>query len=371
MILSRSKAFLAPTLVMLLASCSVNSSNDGVALNLNGEASVVKDKRFQLSSVLNHSPQVVIAKPKEHEVVEKQKSFGLHSLFGGMQEKSGDEFKTDKSLARGAEANSEAGINGSPLSNFKHRESPVHNSSGSFTKSENEDISFPVVSIAYGGETTVVKSVDGGFATLLLRENNRKNSHACNALFTMMNEMTNKEIEQAAENNENLSRPTYWLDKRKAPPEKRVKRSRSASIKGYVHLASAKAGSPSKAQKGLRARSKRPANCKEKLRHYHFKASHSLIKRLGLSDRLGPFLVAWRDDGKKAMIVDLSQLESELDFKMAMFLWVGRIVQRPGVWEEGEIASDSFRQEMNALLKKSGKFSMFVRKPLKETIAIN
>ncbi|MGH1351552.1 MAG: hypothetical protein ACRBBN_12225 [Methyloligellaceae bacterium] len=368
--LSGYMAFFVAAFVMLLAGCSVNSGDDQVPMNLNSENDIVKDKRFQLSSVLNHSPQVVILKPRERVVEKKSSGFSIGSLIGGIEGKKGEEYERDKSVDLGKEAEEKEKINGGSISNFKYRESPLHKSSGSYTRTEREDITFPVVAIAYGGATTVVKSVDGGFATLLLREKNRKNIHACNALFKTMVQMTNGEIEQAAENNDHLSRPTYWLDKRKAPSDATVKRSRSASLGKYVHLASAKAGSAPGNRTG-QINAGAPANCREKLQHYHFKAAHSLIKRLGLFDRQGPFLVAWRDDGKKAMIVDLSLLENERDFKMAMRIWVKRIVQRPSIWEQGLIKSESFLEEINALLAKSGKSSISLRKPSRETISMN
>ncbi len=363
--LSVSRGFLVSSLLVLMAGCSVNSSKENLALDVNNEIDLVKDRRFQLSNVLNHSPQVVILKPRVREVAEKRSGFSLGALIGGIEERKGDEYKRNKSADLGAEGEAKGNINGSSLSNLKYRDTPAYTSTRRYVKEESENIAFPVVAIAYGGETTVVKSVDGGFATLLLREKNRKNIHACNALFKTMQQMTNDEIALAAENNDSLSRPTYWLDKRKAPQAAITKRSRMASKAGNIHLASANADQPMSKKDSL------PANCRDRLKHYHFKASHSLIKRLGLFDRQGPFLVAWRDDGKKAMIIDLSLLESEQDFKMAMLLWVKRIVQKPSIWEQGLINSASFLEEIKLLIKKSGKSSLSLRKPLKETISMN
>ncbi len=307
---------------MLLYGCASSNHEAGLSLNANSTDSIVGDRRFGISSVLNRSPKVLIATPKSRKVSRNRSLLG--ALYAGVQDGRDRENGTSKSVVHGQEAEGRTGIN-TLLSGVGAEDRKAE---GSESSGVQEEIILPVVSIAYRSPETVVKAVNGGFGMVLLRQGDRKNRLVCFSLFNSYQERNNRQIEIAARNGNKILRPTYWLDKR-------MNRNSGSGKKrdDLLHLTRDKKLIPPISSKVTR---KSQLFCDDKVSNYDYDVSQDLVTRLGLQNKPGPFLAAWRQDGRKAMVLDLSLFHTQADFDLAITVWEDLIIRSRTLFSNGK-----------------------------------
>lgn len=340
---------------MLLYGCASSNHEASLSLNTNSTDSIVGDRRFGISSVLNRSPKVLIATPRSRKVSSNRSLLG--ALYAGVQDGQDKENGTSKSVVHGREAEGRTGIN-TLLSGVGSDERNKAENGGS--SGVQEEIILPVVSIAYRSPETVVKAVNGGFGMVLLRQGDRKNRLMCFSLFNSYQERNNRQIEIAARSGDKILRPTYWLDRR-------MNRNSGTGKKrdDLLHLTRDKKLLPPMNAKITR---KSKLFCDDKVNNYDYDVSQDLVTRLGLQNKPGPFLAAWRQDGRKAMVLDLSLFHTQADFDLAITVWEDLIIRSKTLfnnrkeWKPGiinSVANPGGRgpKGVALLLKKGASFS--------------
>lgn len=320
---------------MILYGCASSERGTRLSLSANSVDSVVDDRRFGVSSVLNRSPKVLIATPKNRQVARNRNFLG--NFYAGVQDKQDSSEGTSKNVSHGSEAEGRTGINSLLSGGLKPDQSG--GASGNGSSSVQEEIILPVVAIAYSSPATVVKAVNGGFGMVLLREGDRKNHLMCFSLFNSYHERNNRQIEIAARSGDTMLRPTYWLDGRKDQ-----NRGQGSNRNNLLHLTRDKKNISTLSAKVSR---KSREFCNDKVSNYNYVVSQDLVTRLGLQNKPGPFLAAWREDGRKAMVLDLSLFHTQADFDLAIEVWEERIIRSKTLfqgkrgWKPGIINSVS------------------------------
>ena len=351
-----------------IAGCSKVDNNQKFSLIQNVGTVASSKEKFEFAALLNKSPQVVIKKPKiKKKKKKKQASSNFFSgLIAGTQSRnSNGDYIKDPSIEPGP-------VGGSGFGNSVNQQDNENTEDAEneelFTELTQSDVVIPVAAIAYGGNKTIIKSVNGGFGMLLLKKGHHHNILACRALFKTLPVKSNSDIEVAALGYNDLFRPTYWLDQRHGPGKQKVSKTEIAANKNLLHLTNNSDQSDAKLLKTNLVSDGQQQNmgCMDKLEHYNYLVSHKLIKRLGLVGRPGPFLAAWRDDGQKAMILDLSLFNTEEAYNNAMSLWLKLIVRHTELWEPGVIKSPEFKEKIRPLFGKGKKPMVAILKPSKE-----
>lgn len=353
-------ALTLPALVALLAltGCANDTRSPQLGLGYNGsdsesfrkarpEKSEI-EKNYALS-VLSNEPRVLIAKPKPRTARYRTQGGQKSRAFGGADRTVGGATERTETVVKvpGRQA---SGLDGAY----------AHNAGGGSQSNTIEvarpqevfkDIVTPVSTVAYGDSVVVIKSINGGFGILLMKQGIEQNMQACNAFFNSLPSKSLRDVENAALNSKGLFRPTYWLDRRREEDlEKRPSFQVASAEPTYLtYLFAEKNGRNPGQTTGAPVDTK----CPSKVRNYNYSVSHALMKRLGLFEKRGPFLAAWKDDGGKAMILDLSLFETRLDFDEALSAWMKMIIREPKLWEGG-IRKASFKQRLRRILNKGG-----------------
>lgn len=351
-------SILVAALPLFLAGCANDTPSSSLSLSSATAVDTVSSKQTSADAtldlkknydvaLLNQSPKVLIAKQREKTIVRAKRRGPSLDLFGDAQQNGpdGDTQKT-RTVSRTPKTY-EAGIDGQIRGGYSGG-----NDGGYAEVSEQKtvfpDVVTPVASTAYGSDVVVIKSVNGGFGMVLMKQGVDQNFGACNAFFNALPGRSLSNIEKAAVEGKGLFRPTYWLDRREEKKLDYRKKFQVASIAptylSYLHKEVVVSG---KGGQDL-------FNCSSKVRHYNYAVSHALLRRLGLLERRGPFLAAWRDDGGKAMVLDMSEFDTDLDFKEALETWMAMIVREPRLWTSG-VHGASFKQRLRRLLNKGGK----------------
>ena len=353
MLLSKAKGMPVVLLFCTLSACS--SMNEPQMLSMMQGAKLQKklDDRFQIVSVLNRSPKILIAKPKPKKRVRKKSGGSLFSrLIGGSQSRTSDGgYRQDPSARQ-----EQAGANGfdSLFGKPNESSSQSQNEESDFAELYESDIVLPVASTAYGKDLTIIKSVNGGFGILLLNQGHHHNILACRALFQSLPVKSNKDIEASAHSQSGFFRPTYWLDRRETPNIANAERKTEfAQHNQLLHFASNNQANSDHVIK-TKMVGKAGENCIQKLKFYNYSVSKTLIDRLELKGP-GPFLAAWRDDAKKAMILDLSEFRNRKAHDKAMSVWIKLIVRHPELWKAGRVQTADFTKELGPVMKEQNK----------------
>ncbi len=357
--------------ILILACCVMSCARVDEQQNLSlistGNSKNGLGDRFEIASVLNKSPRVLIAKPKK----KKRKAKSSKNLFarfiaGTQTRNDGGEFEKDPSIEPGRAGPGQ--FEGLLSGVIEQNEDNSDETEELIAELSDSDIVLPVAASAYGKGATVLKSVNGGFGILLLNQGHHHNMLACEALFRSLPIKSNNDIQTAADNQQGLFRPTYWLDKRSGPDKIKQANTEIASVQPLLYLTTASNNQEAKLQNtNLTSSNKsQSSDCSKKVEYYNYQVSHKLIKRLGLMGRPGPFLAGWRDDGQKAMVLDLSLFNNKTDYDKAMSVWIKLIVRHPELWEAGVVKNVEFKKKVSPLFNKGKQPIMALLKPQRE-----
>lgn len=360
------------TLVALgVAGCSGGVTTPNISFTTQEDKETTFRKDYSLTQLV-HSPKVFIAKRKEthpsYEVNDNYEVKGQTKIIGGTDRGHKDyesrELRTlsgnKRSIGKSYDQNS--GLFASLNQYF--------NSSDYSTSLRNRELdpsTLPVVSTVYGGPVTVIKAINGGFGMILFNRGVAANGYACEALFGALPVMQVADISHFAEDYGAYFRPTYWLDRRNSEHDKPLARaielaSYRMTDNPYLMFASSEKQSD---DDQTDFQDKHMSNCDKRLKYYNYSVSNALLKRLQLVNQRGPFLVAWREDGTKAMVLDMSHFTQKADFEDAMETWIKNIVRHPTLWKEDVLQQASFRQKLRSLLNKGGESLLALLSPVK------
>lgn len=356
------KKVLCGSIALLLGvtGCSSTLPSKLQPVHAHNKVEVSFQQNIKLATLLEY-PRVLIEKSEQLEKAgEKQIAFQAKNktqLFSSIGQSTGNPLNQKiPSLPN----------NQNRISNGYDKNSGLFASLGQYFGSSNqsgmvnrelEEKAVPVVSTVYGGPVTIIKSINGGFGMVLLKKGVPENIHACSELFGMLPEMDIKIIAKSASDYNAYFRPTYWLDRRSGKDKKPMQTgvefaSSESKNEAYLIYASNNYGNSPPANKTNNNNGQ--ANCVNRLQHYNYPISHAILHRLNLLDKRGPFLVAWREDGRRAMVLDMSTFVYKLDFKEAMDTWMKTIVRHPKLWHDGVVEHATFREKLQRMIDSSG-----------------